>query len=88
MAFAALDTRGYPYYYCKAECELAQVWGRSLQPLGSMALNVLEAGAEGPSQLEGRVAAVVARRTDVSHRLFELVSAMDTSVAGEMPSLN
>ena len=83
-----MDTRGYPYYYCKAGCELAQVWGHNLQPLGSMALNVLEGGAEGPSQLEGRVAAVVARRTDVYHRLFELVSAMDTSAVAEMPSLS
>ena len=54
-----------------------------------MALNVREAGAEGPLQPEGRVAAAVLRKRDVDvyHRLSELVSAMGMNGAAEMPCL-
>ena len=86
VAFAAMDTQDYRDYYCRAEGELPQVWRHSLQLLGSMGSSVPEAGAEGPLQPAGRVAAVVVRKTGVYHRLLELGSAMDMSAASEMPS--
>ena len=70
-----------------AEGELPQVWRYSPQFPGSMASSVLEADAEGPLQLEARVAAGVVRKKDVSHRLFELVSAMGMSAAVKTPCL-